>query len=259
MVKNKKGFHPKPRISDRDIALYTLHLLGGWQKRIHTEDIALKCYQLAPSRFSWVKYPQYPDPSPARFALEDAKQPINGALVKGGSERRRTTRTAGGWMLTSNGIQWIHVNKDRIEKYLGQHIPTGDRVPADRKLNQLFRSMAFKKFMDHGDHAEISHAEFAESLVCTVNTRPEVINDRLEQFYSIGEELGKQEVKNYVDFCRNRFASFLGEGVVGRNATGWNSKRMVSSCGSALLPSEYGKSNERKNRARAGRTNYELR
>ncbi|MEW6616612.1 MAG: hypothetical protein AB1401_14250 [Thermodesulfobacteriota bacterium] len=211
------------KISDKDIVLYALYLLGGWQKRIHTEDVALKSYQIAPSKFSWVKYPQYPDLAPARFALEAAKKPKYGALVDGRSERKRETtprklkdllndsksKKISGWILTGSGLKWVESNKARIEKFLDIHIPMGDRLPADRKVKELIRSVAFKKFMDYGEQAEISHPEFAESLVCTVNTRAEVLSDRLDQLYSIAEELRKEEVKTYVNFCRNKFASLL--------------------------------------------------
>ncbi len=196
-------------VSDKDIVLYALYLLGGWQKRVHTEDVALKCYEIAPSKFSWVKYPQHPDLAPARFALEAAKKPRYGALVKGESERKRTVKSVGGWMLTAEGIRWIKENKFRIEKYLGKYRPTGDRLHTDRKLKEFLRSAAFRKFIDYREQAEISHAEFAESVVCTVNTRAEVLNNRLEQLYSIAEELGREEVKNYVNFCRKKFASLL--------------------------------------------------
>lgn len=206
------------KVSDKDIVLYALYLLGGWQERVHTEEVALKCYQLAPSKFSWVKYPEYPDPAPARFALETAKRPRYGALVKGESERKRTVKSVGGWMLTAEGIKWIKVNKLRIEQYLGKHRPTGDRLPMDRKLKELLGSAAFKKFKDYGEQAEISHAEFTESLVCTVNARSEVLKDRLEQLYSIAEKLERKEIKNYVDFCRGRFASLLEEKGNGTNA-----------------------------------------
>lgn len=197
-------------LSDKDIVIYALYLLGGWQKRVHTEDIALRCYEFAPSKFSWVKYPQYPDLAPARFALEKAKRPEHGALVKGESERKRTRKKGiGGWMLTERGIQWVESNKSRIERYLDEHLTTGDRLPADRKLKELLRSVAFRKFRECGEQAEISHAEFAESLVCTVNTKAEVLNDRLEQLYSIAEVLRREEVKDYVNFCRKKFASIL--------------------------------------------------
>ena len=212
------------KLSGMDIVLYSLYLLGGWQKRVHTEDIALKCFQVAPSKFSWVKYPQYPDLAPARFALEAAKKPKYGALVDGRSERKRETTprnlkdllndskiiNISGWILTGSGLKWVESNKARIEKFLDIHIPRGTRLLVDRKIKELFNSSAFKKFKKYGEQAEISHAEFAESLVCTVNTRIEVLNNKLEQLYFIAKELKKEEVKNYVDFCRKKFASLLG-------------------------------------------------
>lgn len=198
-------------LSDKDIVLYALYLLGGWRQRVHTEDVALKCYELAPSKFSWVKYPNYPDLAPARFALEAAKKPKYGSLVKGESERKRTLKSLGGWILTENGKQWVKANKIRIERYLGEHRPTGGRLPTDRKVRELLRSAAFKKFKDYGEQAKISHTEFAESLICTVNTRADVLRDRLEQLYSTAEELRREQVKNYVNFCRKKFASLLEE------------------------------------------------
>jgi len=209
-------------LSDKDIAVYALFALEGWRKRVHTEDVALKCYGLAPSRFSWVKYPQYPDIAPARFALEAAKKPKNGAIVKGESERKRISKSIGGWMLTSNGIEWIRVNAPRIEQYLGEHIPTGDRLPADRKLKELLKSTAFSKFRDYGEQADISHAEFADSIVCTVNTRAEVLHDRLALLYSTAEQLGMEEVRNYANFCRKKFASLFGANKEENNAKAQN-------------------------------------
>ena len=197
-------------LSNMDIAVYALHLLGGWQRRVHTEDIALQCYKLAPSKFSWVKYPQYPDATPARFALEAAKKQKQGVLVRGESERKRTKDNIGGWMLTVNGIEWTKANRKRIEDYLGEHVATGDRLLVDRKLRELTESAAFRRFRNLREQAVISHSEFALSLVCTVNTTAEVLNDRLDQLNSIAEELKTGDIKSYVDFCRKRFGSLLG-------------------------------------------------
>ena len=113
-------------------------------------------------------------------------------------------------MLTSEGIQWIKINKPRIEQYLGKHTPVGDRLSSDRRLKELLKSIAYKKFRDYREQAEISHADFAESLVCTVNTTAEVLNDRLEQLYSIAEELKREDIKRYINFCRKRFTSLVG-------------------------------------------------
>jgi hypothetical protein len=206
----------KDVLSDKDIAIYALYLTGGWHKRIHTEDIALKCYELAPSKFSWVKYPQYPDLAPARFALEAAKKSKEGRLVKGESERKRTVNNIGGWILTEDGVQWVLANIVRIEGSLGKHAPIGDRLFSDRKLKGLLESIAFRKFRNYGEQAEISHAEFAESLICTINTKTDILNDRLDQLYSTAENLKREEVKNYVNFCREKFASLLGRKKEGK-------------------------------------------
>ena len=204
--------NPKDQIdslSNIDIVVYALYVLGGWQKRVHTEDVALKCYELAPSKFSWIKYPQYPDLSSAYFALKDAGKPRYGALVEGDSERQREKNRIGGWKLTPRGDRWIQSSKERIEGFLGKHAPISDRLHSDRRAKELLGSVAFPKFLKNGEQAEISHAEFAESLVCTVNTGPEILSDRLEQLYSTAEALRNEEIKSYVTFCRRRFVSLL--------------------------------------------------
>lgn len=192
-------------LSDKDTVLFALYLLGGWRERIHTEDIALKCYELTPSKFSWIKYPQYPDLQPVRFALEKCK-----ALVEGRSERKDKS-IRGGWGLTEQGMQWIEANKSRIERLLGSNLAPKARLVEDKRMRELLRSEAFSRFKAYGEKAEISHADFAESLVCTVNTSPDVLNERLERLYRAAEVLKQEGVKEYVSFCRRSFAALLTE------------------------------------------------
>jgi len=195
----------KPKdISSKDITLYALYLLGGWQKRVHTEDIALKCFKLAPSLFSWVKYPEYPDIQPVRFALEKSKD-----LVLGESERSQKKDSIGGWMLKDNGVDWINANISRIEASLGKHKPTGNRLDSDRKIKALLKSEAYQKYLTKKEQAKIAFPEFTESLICTVNTQREVIVDRIESLLSIAEESNIEKVSEYLKFCKKLFASNL--------------------------------------------------
>jgi hypothetical protein len=204
---------PAERLSDIDIALYALYLLGGWQKRVHTEDVALKCFELAPTRFSWVKHPELPDPTPTRHALEHAKNRSDGApLVTGASERTRSPRTTGGWRLTEDGLRLLTEQKARIEALLGRRRATGSRLPAERRIRDLRNTRAFAMFLLDRASAEVSHAQFAESLVCTVNSPSAVLNERLDQLATIAEQLQEPEVADYVGFCRRRFADLLGLG-----------------------------------------------
>ena len=49
------------KIFSREMVVYVLGLLGGESRKIHTEDIAIKCHSLFPDSFSWTKYPEIPD------------------------------------------------------------------------------------------------------------------------------------------------------------------------------------------------------
>ncbi|MEO0067942.1 MAG: hypothetical protein ABIK23_02265 [candidate division WOR-3 bacterium] len=192
-------------LSDVDVALYALYILGGWHSRIHTEDIAIKCFELAKSKFSWIKYPQYPDITPARYALEAAKKPKNGALVEGASERGKAAKKISGWMLTENGIKWIQKNKARIEESLGSKGLKSDRLLAERKITALKNSVAFQKFLASRENANLSYAEIVEALLCTVNTSPQVITDRIKQLLSIAEEMSLEDVKQFLQFIGNKY------------------------------------------------------
>jgi hypothetical protein len=190
-------------LNDKDIVIYALYVLGGYHNRVHTEDIALKCYEIAPARFSWTKYPQYPDIQPVRFALEKCKP-----LVVGSSERKLPA-TITGWRLTSDGIQWVKMNLNRIEKQLGKKQPPKERLVDNRRMKTLINSKAFNKYLAEGKKAEISRAEFAESLVCTVNTKLDIVSERIEQLHSAAELLNQDKVKQYLNFCREIFAEKL--------------------------------------------------
>lgn len=196
------------------IVVYALFILGGWQKRIHTEDIALKCFELAPTKFSWVKYQQYPDLLTVWYALCDAEKTRYGRLVIGGSERKRGkgTDVSTGWRLSDNGIDWIKANKDKIEAALfGAKLPQ-NRLIEERRLRTLINSSAFNKYLTAGDKAGISHAEFAESLVCTVNTKLEIISERIEQLRSVANLLNQNRVEQYLDFCQKQLTRQLSGG-----------------------------------------------
>lgn len=192
----------KDAITSIDIAVYALFLLGGWQNRIHTEDIAMKCFELMPSKFSWVKYPQYPDPTTARYALESAKK---SGLVAGGSERKKDKNTFTGWRLSQRGMQWIKENQSIIETALKSVIPPKDRLFEDRRLKGIMKSQAYNDFLKDGDKASISYASFVESILCTVNTKTEIIIERIEQLSSAADLLRQADIKNYLNYCKKTF------------------------------------------------------
>ena len=86
----------------------------------------MKCFELFPSSFSWVKYPNYPDKDIVRVALTDARKERYGGRVEGraGTKRGLSSKTnrdpiEDGWILTSRGREWIRVNLKNLERITG--------------------------------------------------------------------------------------------------------------------------------------------
>ena len=85
------------RLTNPEVATYALWRVGGAKEPCDTEHVAALCWKIAPSRFSWKHYPEFPDKEIIRFALADAKKKKCGELVDGSGGE--------GWLLTTNGIR----------------------------------------------------------------------------------------------------------------------------------------------------------
>lgn len=73
--------------------------LGGGQRSVDTEDVAIRCHELAPTLFSWRKYPEQVNLEIVRVSLSDAKKQKNGQLLSGSGRD--------GWRLTRRGLEWL--------------------------------------------------------------------------------------------------------------------------------------------------------
>jgi len=89
-----------------EMVTLAVYLLGGAQKAIDTEDIAVKAHQISPGRFSWKKYPNQINLELIRVYLSDAK--TKGDYVIGAG------RT--GWRLTQKGLAWAEKASTEIGK-----------------------------------------------------------------------------------------------------------------------------------------------
>jgi hypothetical protein len=105
------------RLTNAEIVTWAVSLLGGGHRRVDTEDIAYKAFQLAPKRFSWRKYPQQINLELVRVYLSDAKKPEHGEMLTGSG------RT--GWSLTRKGLAWIASARSRLRELKSTEPRTG--------------------------------------------------------------------------------------------------------------------------------------
>jgi hypothetical protein len=85
-------------LSQAHVVTLAVYLLGGEERPLDTEDVAIKAYELAPTRFAWRKYPGQINLELVRVYLSDAKKTSKGQLLTGSGRS--------GWSLTPAGLKW---------------------------------------------------------------------------------------------------------------------------------------------------------
>jgi hypothetical protein len=101
----KKSLTPLTQV---ELVTWAVYLLGGSQRRIDTEDVAIKVFDLAPKGFSWRKYPTQINLELVRVNLSNAKKVEYGELLAGSG------RT--GWSLTMKGLMWLRAEGSELRK-----------------------------------------------------------------------------------------------------------------------------------------------
>ncbi len=199
----------KEEISNMDIVLYTLFLLGGTTKKISAEDIALKCFKLSPSRFSWILHPQYPDLEPARKTLFDARSSRNGGLVSGRHGKTKENQISDGWIFTPAGIKWIENRKEYIEHVLGENSSVGKRTKTEKKVYELEKSVAFKKFLKENNLDNIKPYEFTDFLNASLDTPSAILKDRVSQAKAIVATYKKAKLIKFIELAERKFSDLF--------------------------------------------------
>jgi hypothetical protein len=199
-------------LSNMDIALFALYKKGGILQKIHTEEIAWEAYKLAKDRFSWrlPKFRQmgFPDKTPVRFALEQAKKKKNGKLVSGRSGGDASGELEG-WSFTSQGVLWIKENEMRISENLKQKAPDVPKREAERFIKKIKVDAFFKYFQEKGNLDEASQYMFTDMLVCAPDTSKNIIRQKFEQLCSNAELINDTEILIFLKACKGKFADLV--------------------------------------------------
>ncbi|MEX2028003.1 MAG: hypothetical protein WD988_00705 [Candidatus Curtissbacteria bacterium] len=197
-------------LTNIEIVLYALFLLGGTTKKIPYERIAIKSFELDRSRFSWRLYPEYPDAEITRKALSDAKRTKNGGLVRGRYGRATGDLVADGWIFTPEGIIWVEKNRMRVAQSLGINQNQVNRTEISKKLKELESSVAFKKYLHDNACMNIKPYEFTDFLNASLDTPPSILRDRIDKLSALAKTGKKQKLLDFITQCEKHFPNLLG-------------------------------------------------
>lgn len=195
-------------LTNVEIVLYALYLLGGTKKKVFTEDIAKKSFELAQLRFCWRRYPEYPDIEPARKALMDARNQRH--LITGRAGEATSLKSSDGWIFSPEGILWLEKNKIHITNAIGKKEQSIiNRTELSRKLNDLESSIAYKKFLKDNACSGIKLYEFTDFLNVNLDTPSSIIRDRIDTIRVIAATGKRNKLLNFVNQCEKQFVSLL--------------------------------------------------
>ena len=198
-------------LTNWEIVVYALHLLDGATKSVHTEDIAVKAFNLAPDIYSWVKYPNYPDKEIVRKQLVHARNDY-GDLVKGRSgtgKGQSDDPMLDGWMLTEAGVRWIMENEDRLALELNQRQPKVRRQELLQKLSRIRNHHLFKEFKDQPEGFVPTLGSLAELLRCRVDTEKAIWEKRFLTLRNQAQLANQNDLLAFLDICQRFVNSSL--------------------------------------------------
>jgi hypothetical protein len=181
------------RLANHEVATYALWRAGGVTRAIDTEDVALLCWQMAPTRFSWKSYPQFPDKEIIRFALADAKKIKYGGLVQGSG--------AEGWLLTMNGVKWVELNLEVIRQL--DSAATHSRVHRgdDQQLRQAQQHHLFQQWRS-GNTEPPRYYDVADLARLPADAPRATVDESLSRLEKLAEIAGDQGLKDFIAWVR---------------------------------------------------------
>lgn len=189
--------------SNVSVAIYALELLGGKFQFVHTEDVALKCFELLPDRFSWRKYPKYPDAEPTRSALFDAAKEKYGCLVIGDNRTK-------GWKLTQNGVEYASRVAAEVEMLVGKR---GRRANVDRRgFGDVENHPAYIGYLGSRRVDRLEFHELTTMLRCPVDAPAALVRGRLDSLMRRASDAGREDIVDFLRSAVHRYQAELGQG-----------------------------------------------
>jgi len=190
---------PSPEANNQDVFVWALYLLGGADKDVGVEDVCLKCFEIAPARFSWRTHPELPDGVKGLKALSVAENKSHiGLILRPNKFNCR---------LTLEGIRWVEAYRAIFEKNYSKAIVQASKTTNqhERRRHELKKSDAWVKFLIDPTTVEISDA--AAALQCSAASPMSVWSGRVNDLRRTGDLLSDELILNFADFIEAHFIS----------------------------------------------------
>lgn len=191
--------------SNRELVVFALAMCGGTTRKVHTEDIALKCHELFPGSLSWINYPDIPDKDIVRVALTDARKQEHGAFVdgragtrKGLSAKTKREPVPDGWILTEPGLEFIKEHETELTELVQSGRQKDHRQVARKEMRRIREHDLFAEFQSDPDGFRAPIGQLADLMRCRVDPDPSVWDRRLDKLRLVAAASEDAELIEFV-------------------------------------------------------------
>jgi len=187
--------------SNMEVVLAALYLLRGATQLVHVEEIALKAYELAPTRFSWTRHPEYPDLSVAREGLYDAYR-----ANRRGSRLVRRTKKGTEWALTAEGVAfvrgearaWIEARPEPARD--GQYA----RQEVQRVVREVIDHPAYASFLKARRISTVPRHQIADLFRVALDSDADKVRERVERLRAASRDAGRSDLEQFITTAGER-------------------------------------------------------
>jgi len=194
------------RPPNRELVVYALEQVGGGIRRVHTEDVALKCHELFPDSFSWTRHPALPDKDIVRVALTDARKEQSGVLVEGrsGQTRGKTAKTQrepvpDGWILTEAGLAFLRKHGPSIAAFAKSDDRKDHRQAVLKQLRRIKEHRLFAEYRSDPDRFSAPIGTLADLMRCRVDAPPRIWRKRFESTRLVVAAADSEELELFIE------------------------------------------------------------
>jgi hypothetical protein len=124
-------------LSGVEIVTLAVFVLGGDSHYVDTEDIAVKANELAPGKFTWLKYKDQINIHVIKTHLWDAKSERKGGLLLG-SEKE-------GWMLSTSGVAIARTRLEALKHLKAAKLSDREKRRIRTERERMVKTDAFAK------------------------------------------------------------------------------------------------------------------
>jgi len=158
------------------------------------ERVVKECFSLLPKRFSFRRYPEWPDGH--RIEMEIMRCRDNGWLT--GKEKI-------GFQITSLGRRVAEeVLKELQQGPVRELRPTHTRDRGDTVLSYLKKSEPYRRYQENKENFIITEEEFRRLIISTFETPYKVLEQNFNYCFDLCREYREKELRNFLEKCREQ-------------------------------------------------------